>query len=112
MRLRLAVVGAGPDAAPHFQSLALFGLCIAHGVALAFMNGKTLTRGTREASCVWADPMDFDHGAHRTALVGSIRAIQNATAPTVIGRSASGVQRATAIITTLRTGRTVWLDPT
>ena len=58
----------------------------------AFMNGKTLTLGSREASGGGADPMAFDHSAHRAVLQDFTRAIQNGTAPAVTGRSALDVQ--------------------
>ena len=78
---------------------------------LAFMNGKTLNLGTREASGGGANPMGFDHGAHRAVLQDFIRAIQNNTTPAVTGRSALGVQRVIeAIMTSSRTGSTVRLD--
>ena len=80
---------------------------------LALMNGKTLTLGVCEVSGDGADPMSFDHGPHRAVLQDFIRAIQNATAPAVTGRSALGVQRVIeAIMTSSQTGRTVWLNPT
>ena len=80
---------------------------------LALMNGKTLTLGVCEVSGDGADPMSLDHGPHRAVLQGFIRAIQNAAAPAVTGRSALGVQRVIeAIMTSSQTGRTVWLNPT
>ena len=58
----------------------------------AFMNGKTLTLGSREASGGGASPMAFDHSAHLAVLQDFARAIQNRTAPAVTGRSALDVQ--------------------
>ena len=78
---------------------------------LAFVNGKTLALGTHEASGGGANPMGFDHGAHRAVLQDFIRAVQNARAPAVSGRSALDVQRVIeAIMTSSRTGSTVRLD--
>ena len=71
------------------------------------------TLGMCEVSGDGANPMSFDHGAHRAVLQDFIRAIQNATAPAVTGRSALGMQRVIeAIMTSSQTGRKVWLDPT
>ena len=80
-------------------------------VELVFVDGKTLTLGASEASGGGADPMAFDHGAHRTVLQDFIQAVQNGRPPAITGRSALGVQRVIeAIMTSSRTNRTVWLD--
>ena len=115
----VAVVQATTAAYPGFPER--IELNFTHGTAtfvsgtlqLALMNGKTLTLGVCEISGDGADPMSFDHGPHRAVLQDFIRAIQNATAPAVTGRSALGVQRVIeAITTSSQTGRTVWLNPT
>ena len=115
----VAVVQATTAAYPGFPER--IELNFTHGTAtlvsgtlqLALMNGKTLTLGVCEVSGDGADPMSFDHGPHRAVLQDFIRAIQNATAPAVTGRSALGVQRVIeAIMTSSQTGRTVWLNPT
>jgi predicted dehydrogenase len=78
---------------------------------LAFINGKMLKLGTSEASGGGANPMAFDHGAHRAVLQDFIHSIQNGTPLAVTGRSALGVQRVIeAIMTSSRTNSTVWLD--
>lgn len=77
-----------------------------------FMNGKTVTLGTRQASGSGANPMGFDHAAHRTLLQDFIRAVQSGTAAAVTGRSALGVQQVIeAIMESSKTGRTVALHP-
>ena len=60
---------------------------------VAFMNGKTLTVGRQEASGAGANPMGFDHAAHRAVLQDFIRAVQSDTSPAVTGRSALDVQQ-------------------
>ena len=59
----------------------------------AFMNGKTLTLGRHEASGGGANPMAFDHSAHRAVLQDFIRAVKSGSAPAVTGRSALDVHR-------------------
>jgi hypothetical protein len=59
----------------------------------AFHDGRTATAGARQASGGGADPMAFDHAAHRAVLEDFIRAVQNGAAPAVTGRSAFGVQQ-------------------
>jgi UDP-N-acetyl-2-amino-2-deoxyglucuronate dehydrogenase len=77
-----------------------------------FMNGKTVTLGTRQASGSGANPMGFDHAAHRTLLQDFIRAVQSGTTAAVTGRSALGVQQVIeAIMESSKTGRTVALHP-
>jgi UDP-N-acetyl-2-amino-2-deoxyglucuronate dehydrogenase len=77
-----------------------------------FMNGKTVTLGTRQASGSGANPMGFDHAAHRTLLQDFIRAVQSGTAAAVTGRSALSVQQVIeAIMESSQTGRTVALHP-
>lgn len=46
-----------------------------------------------EASGGGANPMAFDHAAHRAVLQDFIRAVQQGIAPAVTGRSALGVQQ-------------------
>lgn len=114
----VAVVQATTAAYPGFPER--IELNFTHGTAtlesgtlqLAFMNGKTLTLGKREASGGGANPMGFDHGAHRAVLQDFIRAVQNSSAPAITGRSALSVQRVIeAIMTSSRTGSTERLHP-
>lgn len=65
---------------------------------VAFMNGKSLTLGNQEASDGGANPMGFDHAAHRAVLQDFVRAVRSGTAPSVTGRSALNVQRVIAAI--------------
>ncbi len=65
---------------------------------VAFMNGKSLTLGNQEASGGGANPMGFDHAAHRAVLQDFVRAVRSGTAPAVTGRSALNVQRVIAAI--------------
>lgn len=79
---------------------------------VACMNGKTLTLGAREASGSGANPMRFDHAAHRAVLQDFIRAASTGTAPAITGRSALDVQRVIeAIMASSKTGNTVFLRP-
>jgi UDP-N-acetyl-2-amino-2-deoxyglucuronate dehydrogenase len=59
----------------------------------AFHDGRTVGAGARQASGGGADPMAFDHAAHRAVLEDFIRAVQNGAAPAVTGRSALGCSR-------------------
>jgi UDP-N-acetyl-2-amino-2-deoxyglucuronate dehydrogenase len=78
----------------------------------AFSSGKTLTAGAHQASGGGANPMAFDHAAHRAVLQDFIRSVQNGCAPAVTGRSALGVQEVIeAIMESSRTGSTVALHP-
>ncbi len=75
-----------------------------------FTNGNTLTRGARQASGGGANPMGFDHAAHRTVLQDFIRAVQGGTPPAITGRSALGVQQVIeSIMESSRTGLTLTL---
>lgn len=65
---------------------------------VAFMNGKTLMLGNQEASGGGANPMGFDHAAHRAVLQDFVRAVRSGTTPSVTGRSALNVQRVIAAI--------------
>jgi UDP-N-acetyl-2-amino-2-deoxyglucuronate dehydrogenase len=77
-----------------------------------FSSGKTLTAGARQASGGGANPMAFDHAAHRAVLQDFIRAVRNGCAPAVTGRSALGVQQVIeAIMESSRTGSAVALRP-
>lgn len=67
---------------------------------LAFMNGKRLVLGHEEASGGGANPMGFDHAAHRAVLQDFVRAVRSGTAPSVTGRSALNVQRVIEAIMT------------
>lgn len=79
---------------------------------VAFSNGKNLTLGTRQATGGGANPMDFDHAAHRAVLRDFIHAVQGGTAPAITGYSALGVQRVIeAIMASSKTGVSVYLQP-
>jgi len=78
----------------------------------AFQDGRTMSAGAQQASGGGADPMAFDHAAHRTVLQDFIRAVKNGTAPTVTGRSALGVQQViTAVMESSQSGRAISLHP-
>lgn len=80
---------------------------------VVFANGTTLLRGERQASGGGANPMAFDHAAHRAVLQDFARAVQSGTAPAITGRSALGVQQVIeAIMESSKTGSTVSLQPT
>ena len=60
---------------------------------VAFMNGQTLSVGGQQDSGGGADPMAFDHAAHRAVLKDFIDAIRQGRAPAVTGRSALAAQQ-------------------
>ncbi|MFC5522489.1 Gfo/Idh/MocA family protein [Polaromonas jejuensis] len=75
-------------------------------------DGQTMTRGARQASGGGANPMQFDHAAHRAVLQDFIAAVQSGSAPAVTGRSALGVQQVIeAIMESSKTGSTISLHP-
>jgi predicted dehydrogenase len=79
----------------------------------AFQDGRTVIAGARQASGGGADPMAFDHAAHRTVLQDFIRAVKTGTLPAVTGRSALGVQQVIeAVIASSQSGGAVPLHPT
>jgi len=78
---------------------------------VAFASGKTLTLGARQITGGGANPMNFDHAAHRTVLKDFIRAVQGGTTPAVTGQSALRVQQVIeAIMTSSKTGAAVDLQ--
>ena len=78
----------------------------------AFQDGRTVSAGAQQGSGGGADPMAFNHAAHRTVLQDFIRAVQNGTAPAVTGRSALGVQQVIeAVMASSQAGSTVPLHP-
>jgi UDP-N-acetyl-2-amino-2-deoxyglucuronate dehydrogenase len=77
-----------------------------------FLSGKTMTIGAAQGSGGGANPMAFDHAAHRTVLQDFIRSVKTGSAPAVSGRSALGVQQVIeAIMRSSQTGRTVAIHP-
>lgn len=80
---------------------------------VAFANGKTFALGARQTMGGGANPMDFDHAAHRAVLKDFIHAVQNGISPAITGQSALGVQHVIeAIMTSSKTGASVLLQPT
>ena len=78
----------------------------------AFQDGRTMRAGARQASGGGADPMAFDHAAHKTLLQDFIRAVKNSTAPAVTGRSALGVQQLiAAVMASSQSGGAIPLRP-
>lgn len=78
---------------------------------VAFMNGQTLTVGGGQGSGGGADPMAFDHAAHRTVLKDFIDAVRHGREPAVTGRSALAAQQVIeAIMASSRTGTPVVLQ--
>ncbi|MCF8159112.1 MAG: Gfo/Idh/MocA family oxidoreductase [Polaromonas sp.] len=77
---------------------------------VAFMNGQTLSVGGLQDSGGGADPMAFDHAAHRAVLKDFIDAIRQGREPAVTGRSALAAQQVIeAIIASSRAGTPVGL---
>lgn len=58
---------------------------------VSFLDGRTLTVGKPQASGGGANPMGFDHDAHRTVLQDFARAIKAGVQAPVTGRSALAV---------------------
>lgn len=67
---------------------------------VAFMNGQTLLVGGPQDSGGGADPMAFDHAAHRAVLKDFIDAIRLGREPAVTGRSALAAQQVIEAIMT------------
>jgi predicted dehydrogenase len=57
-----------------------------------YTDGRAFAAGARQAMGAGANPMAFDHGAHRAVLQDFIRAVQTGQDPAVGGRSALAVQ--------------------
>jgi predicted dehydrogenase len=78
----------------------------------AFQDGRAVSAGVQQGSGGGADPMAFDHAAHRTVLRDFFRAVQNGSAPAVTGRSALDVQRVIeAVMASSQAGSPVPLHP-
>jgi predicted dehydrogenase len=78
----------------------------------AFMNGQTLSVGGQQGGGGGADPMAFDHAAHRTVLKDFIDAVRQGREPAVTGRSALAAQQVIeAIMASSRSGTPVALHP-
>ena len=76
----------------------------------AFMNGQTLSVGGQQGSGGGADPMAFDHAAHRAVLKDFLETIRQGREPAVSGRSALPAQQVIeAIMTSSRSGCPVTL---
>ncbi|WP_296492538.1 Gfo/Idh/MocA family oxidoreductase [Rhodoferax sp.] len=77
---------------------------------VALMNGQTLAVGDAQAGGGGADPMAFDHGAHRAVLRDFIDAVRQGRDPAVTGRSALAAQQVIeAIMASSESGRPVTL---
>ena len=81
-------------------------------ISRARTDGKTLTIGGHQASSRGANPMAFDHAAHREVLKDFIHAVTHGIAPAITGQSALRVQKVIeAIIASSRSGASVLLSP-
>jgi predicted dehydrogenase len=79
---------------------------------VAFMNGQRLAVGEEQTSGGGADPMAFDHAAHRAVLKDFMDAIRQGRAPMVTGRSALAAQQVIeAVMASARSGTPAVLDP-
>ena len=79
---------------------------------IMFASGKRLALGERQGSGGGADPMAFNHAAHRAVLQDFIRAVQAGRTPAVSGRSALGVQQVIeSIMESSRAGCAISLPP-
>jgi UDP-N-acetyl-2-amino-2-deoxyglucuronate dehydrogenase len=57
------------------------------------LNGETVSLRSGQGSGGGADPMAFDHAAHRAVIADFVHAVRSGTTPSVSGRSALGVMR-------------------
>ena len=72
---------------------------------VVFVNGQTLSVGGQQSNGGGADPMAFDHAAHRTVIKDFIDAIRHGRAPAISGRSALAAQQVIeAIMASARAG--------
>ncbi|HSN80790.1 MAG TPA: Gfo/Idh/MocA family oxidoreductase [Rhodoferax sp.] len=77
---------------------------------MALMNGQTLAVGDAQAGGGGADPMAFDHGAHRAVIKDFIDAVRQGREPAVTGRSALATQQLIeAIMASSQSGRPLTL---
>ncbi len=60
-------------------------------LTVSFLDGRALTTGAPQASGGGANPMGFDHDAHRTVIQDFARAIREGKPPAITGRSALDV---------------------
>jgi predicted dehydrogenase len=107
-----ATTAAYPGFAERIELNGTLGTATLESGALQVMlaSGKHLALGARQGSGGGADPMAFDHAAHRTVLRDFIRAVQSGTPPALSGRSALDVQRLIeGIMESSRTGRAIGL---
>ena len=78
---------------------------------VAFVDGQNRSVGDQQDSGGGADPMAFDHAAHRAVLKDFMDAVRQDRAPAVSGRSALAAQQVIeAIMASARTGAPVALD--
>lgn len=107
-----ATTAAWPGFAERIELNGTLGSATLEAGALAarMTDGRTITVGATQATGGGADPMAFDHAAHRAVLQDFAQAVQQGKAPAVTGRSALAVQQVIeAIITSSREGAAVTL---
>ncbi len=105
-----ATTAAYPGYAERIEINGTLGSATLEGGALqvSFTNGETLSAGTAQGSGGGADPMAFDHAAHRAVLKDFFEALRDGRAPAVSGRSALAVHRLIdAIMASARSGHSV-----
>jgi UDP-N-acetyl-2-amino-2-deoxyglucuronate dehydrogenase len=79
---------------------------------VAFMNGQSLSVGGQQGSSGGANPMAFDHAAHRAVLRDFMDAVRQDREPAVTGRSALAAQQVIeAIMASAQSGQPVALQP-
>jgi UDP-N-acetyl-2-amino-2-deoxyglucuronate dehydrogenase len=79
---------------------------------VAFMGGESLTVGDQQGNGGGADPMAFDHAAHRAVLQDFLAAVRQGREPAVSGRSALAAQQVIeAILASARSGHPRTLEP-
>ena len=110
----LATTAAYPGFAERIELNGALGTAtLASGAMKAeFIDGSSATAGAAQGTGGGADPMAFDHGAHRAVLQDFIHAVQGGRAPAVSGRSALAVQRVIeAMMVSSHSGHSVAVEP-
>ena len=110
----LATTAAYPGFAERIELNGTLGTATLESGAMKaeFIDGSSAAAGAAQGTGGGADPMAFDHAAHRAVLQDFIRAVRSGSAPAVSGRSALAVQRVIeAIMASSHSGHGVAIEP-
>ena len=110
----LATTAAYPGFAERIELNGTLGTATLEAGALKaqFLDGSSAVAGDAQGTGGGADPMAFDHAAHRAVLQDFIGAVRGGRAPAVSGRSALAVQRVIeAIVSSSHRGQSVAIYP-